>query len=518
MTSHYSAAVAQAMRAGNMVAPSMVGSMHYGELSATSRAEQLRHAALLDRVEAEKRARRIVVPTSDEEVRLALRKLGHPVRLFGESAADVRERLREILARIEIAGDEKELVASLLASGGSQEARARPKEEPEGEVYSAASAALVEARRRVASWSFERAKERLDRQRRRLESDEENEARELGAARLYAALRTLSLSQSQYADERPVSRVRSSPDANVVATGAWSGRCALWDASSCEKIASLESGSDDRVTGLAWRPTGDAVAVGSADAKCYVWTRLQDSASANLVLEGHSDRLGNVAFHPAGHLVATAAFDHTWRLWDLATGQQLLLQDGHSKECYALAFHPDGALGFTGDFAGVGHLWDLRSGKQIHSCLGHSKKILAADFATDGYLLATAGDDHTVRLWDLRRKLCLYILPAHSNLIADCRFDPHSGEAIATACFDGSVAAWSTRDFSNLLDFKAHDGKAMSLDFAPSAYARHHRTPGLVTAGFDRTFKLWAPDADVLTAAFDEEGGATTMSGNQQHQ
>ena len=28
-----------------------------------------------------------------------LRKLGHPVRLFGESVAEVRERLREILAR-----------------------------------------------------------------------------------------------------------------------------------------------------------------------------------------------------------------------------------------------------------------------------------------------------------------------------------------------------------------------------------------------------------------------------------
>ena len=48
------------------------------------------------------------------------------------------------------------------------------------------------------------------------------------------------------------------------------------------------------------------------------------------------------------------------RLWDVETGQELLLQDGHYREAHALAFQPDGALVVTGDYAGVGHVWDLR--------------------------------------------------------------------------------------------------------------------------------------------------------------
>ena len=89
MAASYGSAVAAAMRSGNYVAAGGDAPAAYADLNETSRQDQARHAALLRRVDAEKRARRIVGPTGDNEVRAMLRKLGHPVRLFGESAADV---------------------------------------------------------------------------------------------------------------------------------------------------------------------------------------------------------------------------------------------------------------------------------------------------------------------------------------------------------------------------------------------------------------------------------------------
>jgi U4/U6 small nuclear ribonucleoprotein PRP4 len=121
--------------------------------------------------------------------------------------------------------------------------------------------------------------------------------------------------------------------------------------------------------------------------------------------------------------------------------------------------------------------------------MGHGKKVLAADFNVDGFHLATGGDDHTVRIWDLRRKAAAYTLPAHSSLIGDVRWAPGTGEALATASFDGAVKVWCARDWSCLAELTAHDGKAMSVDFGPE------RDDGaLVSSGFDRTFKLWAPE------------------------
>ena len=66
------------------------------------------------------------------------------------------------------------------------------------------------------------------------------------------------------------------------------------------------------------------------------------------VLKGHQDRVCRVAFHPSGNYVASASFDTTWRLWDVNTSKELLLQEGHSKEVYSVEFQDDGALAASG--------------------------------------------------------------------------------------------------------------------------------------------------------------------------
>lgn len=61
-------------------------------------------------------------------------------------------------------------------------------------------------------------------------------------------------------------------------------------------------------------------------------------------LKGHQGRICRTVFHPSGDYVASASFDTSWRLWDVATQKELLLQEGHSKEVYSVEFQDDGAL------------------------------------------------------------------------------------------------------------------------------------------------------------------------------
>lgn len=70
-------------------------------------------------------------------------------------------------------------------------------------------------------------------------------------------------------------------------------------------------------------------------------------------LKGHASRLCKVEFHPRGEHVITTSHDHTWRLWDVETGGEILLQDGHWKEVYGVGFHSDGSLCSTTDYGGV---------------------------------------------------------------------------------------------------------------------------------------------------------------------
>ena len=127
-------------------------------------------------------------------------------------------------------------------------------------------------------------------------------------------------------------------------------------------------GHSDRVGGVAWHPQAtlsqsvDSVNLvsGAGDACVNVWSLnkcvrlvischvifspLLCSETPIAVMKGHQDRICRVAFHPSGNYVASASFDTTWRLWDINTSKEILLQEGHSREVYAVEFQDDGAL------------------------------------------------------------------------------------------------------------------------------------------------------------------------------
>ena len=82
----------------------------YEQTAAAERARQ-ENQELLEQLERRKRARKIAVPTDDARVKARLRELGEPITLFGERAADRRERLIYLLSkRREQDGDDAMLV------------------------------------------------------------------------------------------------------------------------------------------------------------------------------------------------------------------------------------------------------------------------------------------------------------------------------------------------------------------------------------------------------------------------
>ena len=86
----------------------------YLDLNDDSKEEQLRHAEVLRKFEAHKRARSINVPTAIHEVKARLRELGNPITLFGEDHADRRERLREVIARLELDQEQLDKLQAII--------------------------------------------------------------------------------------------------------------------------------------------------------------------------------------------------------------------------------------------------------------------------------------------------------------------------------------------------------------------------------------------------------------------
>ncbi|KAF8074852.1 U4/U6 snRNP-specific spliceosomal protein [Lyophyllum atratum] len=486
---------------------------------------RMENKVILDELERKKKARSMAVPTDDNRVKARLREIGEPITLFGERAADRRDRLIYVLSQINAArGDDAMHVDEESVSESDEE---------EEEFYSPGSLELLEARRRIAEYSLPRAQKRVAQQRIDSKMD-------LGRIvdirkKVFSEVKKFANLGSQIGDERPISQVRFAPNNEILATGSWSGTVKLWNVPACTPIRTLR-GHEDRVGGVAWHPQATLtqganlvnLVSGGGEGNVNLWSLDRDSPMS--VMKGHQDRVCRVAFHPSGDYVASASFDTTWRLWDVNTSKELLLQEGHSKEVYCVEFQSDGALVASGGLDAIGRVWDLRTGRTAMVLDGHVQAIFSIAFSPNGYQIATGAGDDTIRIWDMRSLKSLYTIPAHLSNVSDVRFfhandlyfkppQPPSSDVVmdgtdadkthdspendkttlleewkyrsglffASSGYDGLVKLWSADDWQLLRTLSTDAGKVMSVDISSDGNL-------LASGTYNRNFQLFAPE------------------------
>jgi WD40 repeat protein len=110
-----------------------------------------------------------------------------------------------------------------------------------------------------------------------------------------------------------------------------------------------------------------------------------------------------VAFSPDGSRLAGANLDGVVKVWDTATGKELLTLNA-SDGLWSLVFSPDGQR-----LAGAGwdkhiHIWDAATGKELTSLLAHENTITSLAFSPDGQRLVSGSLDQTIKIWDPAKK------------------------------------------------------------------------------------------------------------------
>src|SRR5262249_5961640 len=97
-----------------------------------------------------------------------------------------------------------------------------------------------------------------------------------------------------------------------------------------------------------------------------------------LVLSGHEKPVFSAAFSPDLSRIITASGDMTARIWDAATGKEMLVLHGHEDTVRSAGFSPDGSRILTASADKTARIWDAATGKQMVVLHGHAGELRSA--------------------------------------------------------------------------------------------------------------------------------------------
>ena len=271
--------------------------------------------------------------------------------------------------------------------------------------------------------------------------------------------------------------VTFSPDGKTLAASGGEGKVQLWDLDSGRERLTLHP-SNGWIHFVHYSPDGKLLAVSPP---VTLWDAATGKKVASLV--GHVDNgAWGGAFSTDGKTLATAGGDGTVKLWNVATGLELLTLQGSfggtEPMGWCVAFSPDGRLlagGISYTRSGEVMLWRA-AGKEdpaadeplpepppgaplgplalvnrpaplpgVRSWTletnGHRGSVQATAYSRDGRL-ATGGADGTVRVWEAGTTRLLRILAGHPGPVEYVAWSPDSKMLATTNGADHAVRFW----------------------------------------------------------------------------
>jgi WD40 repeat protein/uncharacterized caspase-like protein len=232
----------------------------------------------------------------------------------------------------------------------------------------------------------------------------------------------------------------------------------LWDATTGQEVRRL-SGHTDEVVCVAFSPDGRLVVTGSKDGT----TRLWEVATGREILRFDSSPVTTVAFSPDGRFVLTTGSGKV-RLWDTTTGSEawsVWIDQGEKPEetlGYFERFSPDGRFVMMRWFRIV-YLLEATTGRQVRRFEYPTSYVSILGFLPDGRFVLRDESTAAIEFWDLSAEpeMRSFKGAASANVSSDGRF-------IFTPA-GGTTRLWEVatgRDLCRLISFR--DGTWVAVD------------------------------------------------------
>ncbi|PVF91804.1 WD40 repeat-like protein [Serendipita vermifera] len=248
----------------------------------------------------------------------------------------------------------------------------------------------------------------------------------------------------------------------------------------------------------------------------------QDWAAILNVLSGHIAPILSIAFSPDGRYIASGSEDHTVRVWNAETGEDIALFEGHRDTVNAVSFSSDSRLIVSGSDDCTVRIWDIETNERILGPLkGHKDVVTSVIVSNDGRHIASGSWDKTIRLWDLQsgRKIGNRF-EGHMDVVSSIAFSAN-GCYIVSGSWDKTIRVWDIQTGTTIIGpFEGHMDMINSVTISPDGCL-------IASGSWDETIRVWSVDrgeevmrpleghADMVTSVAFSPDGNYIISGSE---
>ena len=283
-----------------------------------------------------------------------------------------------------------------------------------------------------------------------------------------------------------------SRDGRWLASGRGEGLVRLWELPAGRLVRTIQSPTKETVEAVAISPNGRilAAAVGKV---VYLWDR--ESGRLLYQLADPDEAVQTMVFRPDGEELATGGADAMIRQWRVRDGtlKRVIGRRQPGMPVTSLAFSRDGRYEAQGTANGRLRVWNAQEGTFVHELMGHEGAIQALDFTINKTWLCSGGADRKMCVWRLANGSLAAIYPFFDvgDGMGAVKIGGSKGwVATATGRWGSAEGGYGIKLWPVMFDrpirvLEGHRGAVRSVAYAPGSDL-------LASLSDDGTIKLWS--------------------------
>ncbi|KAI1778595.1 WD40 repeat-like protein [Hypoxylon cercidicola] len=280
----------------------------------------------------------------------------------------------------------------------------------------------------------------------------------------------------------------------------------------------LSNPPEDTISGLAFSPTADFLAVSSWDKKVRIYQIAANGSSEGKHMYDHDAPVLSVDFSKDGQKLVSAGADKQAKVCDLTTGQSAQVA-AHEQTVRCARFfespNSNGPMLVTGSWDKTVKYWDLRQSAPVGN-VPCQERVYSMDVRNSLLVIGTA--DRYINVVNLQDPLKFY-KTLQSPLkwqtrVVSC-FTDATGFAIGSIEGRCAIQYVEDKDSGSNFSFKCHRETpqgATTQVFSVNDISFHPQHGTFSTAGSDGTFHFWDKDAKHRLKGYPQVGGSITAT------